>query len=185
MLHSDAGERAARRPALSPAACKDRHGAADVLQRRWHPPPDSDATSLPLDILNGMTARPRRTSSSRAPCLAAVRRPVPPECRAGAPHAQACARQADAALAATVARRRPAPDRPAVRRLPHRGGNHAGSAERHPGLRAFQGDHRRIENGAIGVHRVETETPSPFSAGLLFDFIAVYMYEWDQPKADR
>ena len=42
-----------------------------------------------------------------------------------------------------------------------------------------------IENGTIGIHRVETETPSPFSAGLLFDFIAVYMYEWDQPKADR
>ena len=42
-----------------------------------------------------------------------------------------------------------------------------------------------IENGTIGIHRVETEVPSPFSAGLLFDFIAVYMYEWDQPKADR
>jgi ATP-dependent Lhr-like helicase len=42
-----------------------------------------------------------------------------------------------------------------------------------------------IENGTIGMHCVETETPSPFSAGLLFDFIAVYMYEWDQPKADR
>jgi ATP-dependent Lhr-like helicase len=42
-----------------------------------------------------------------------------------------------------------------------------------------------IENGTIGIHCVETETPSPFSAGLLFDFIAVYMYEWDQPKADR
>jgi ATP-dependent Lhr-like helicase len=42
-----------------------------------------------------------------------------------------------------------------------------------------------IENGTIGIHYVETETPSPFSAGLLFDFIAVYMYEWDQPKADR
>jgi ATP-dependent helicase Lhr and Lhr-like helicase len=42
-----------------------------------------------------------------------------------------------------------------------------------------------IANGTIGIHRVETETPSPFSAGLLFDFIAVYMYEWDQPRADR
>jgi ATP-dependent helicase Lhr and Lhr-like helicase len=42
-----------------------------------------------------------------------------------------------------------------------------------------------LANGTIGIHRVETETPSPFSAGLLFDFIAVYMYEWDQPKADR
>ncbi|HEX9157951.1 MAG TPA: hypothetical protein VF827_08000, partial [Syntrophales bacterium] len=42
-----------------------------------------------------------------------------------------------------------------------------------------------IENGSIGIHRVESETPSPFSAGLLFDFMAVYMYEWDQPKADR
>jgi ATP-dependent Lhr-like helicase len=31
----------------------------------------------------------------------------------------------------------------------------------------------------------QTEIPSPFAASLLFDFIAVYMYEWDQPREDK
>jgi ATP-dependent Lhr-like helicase len=42
-----------------------------------------------------------------------------------------------------------------------------------------------IETGAIQIQTVTTEIPSPFTASLLFDFIAVYMYEWDQPRADR
>ena len=44
---------------------------------------------------------------------------------------------------------------------------------------------RGITDGTVGVHTIRTEVPSPFAAGLLFDFIAVYMYEWDQPRADR
>jgi ATP-dependent Lhr-like helicase len=44
---------------------------------------------------------------------------------------------------------------------------------------------RQIQEGSIRVLQVRTEIPSPFAASLLFDFIAVYMYEWDQPKADR
>ena len=43
----------------------------------------------------------------------------------------------------------------------------------------------RIASGAMRVRTVQTEIPSPFAASLLFDFIAVYMYEWDQPRADR
>ncbi len=39
-----------------------------------------------------------------------------------------------------------------------------------------------IERGTIRVHTVSRETPSPFAATLLFDFAAVYMYEWDDPK---
>ncbi len=42
-----------------------------------------------------------------------------------------------------------------------------------------------IARGSIRVETVQTEIPSPFAASLLFDFIAVYMYEWDQPRADR
>jgi ATP-dependent Lhr-like helicase len=42
---------------------------------------------------------------------------------------------------------------------------------------------RGIESGALRVETVLTETPSPFASSVLFDFIAVYMYEWDQPKA--
>lgn len=44
---------------------------------------------------------------------------------------------------------------------------------------------RGVENGTIAVRTVRTEVPSPFAASLLFDFIAVYMYEWDQPREDR
>lgn len=42
-----------------------------------------------------------------------------------------------------------------------------------------------LESGAIELRTVRTEIPSPFAASLLFDFISVYMYEWDQPKADQ
>jgi ATP-dependent Lhr-like helicase len=41
---------------------------------------------------------------------------------------------------------------------------------------------QKIETGEIQLHEVQTETPSPFAAGVLFDFAAVYMYEWDKPK---
>lgn len=42
-----------------------------------------------------------------------------------------------------------------------------------------------IEVGSIHTQAVQTEVPSPFAAGLLFEFIGVYMYEWDQPRADK
>ena len=44
---------------------------------------------------------------------------------------------------------------------------------------------RDLEEGTVRVASVQTETPSPFAASLLFDFIAVYMYERDRPRADR
>jgi len=44
---------------------------------------------------------------------------------------------------------------------------------------------RRIQQGEIQVTAVESLTPSPVAQSLLFDFISVYMYEWDAPKADR
>ncbi len=37
----------------------------------------------------------------------------------------------------------------------------------------------------IGVHTVETARPSPFASSLLFDYVALYMYEWDAPLAER
>ncbi len=43
----------------------------------------------------------------------------------------------------------------------------------------------RILDGTIRVETVSTEVPSPFAASLLFDFIQVYMYEWDEPKSDK
>jgi ATP-dependent Lhr-like helicase len=43
----------------------------------------------------------------------------------------------------------------------------------------------QIADGSIQVTGVQTEIPSPFAASLLFDFIAVYMYEWDQPREDK
>ena len=42
-----------------------------------------------------------------------------------------------------------------------------------------------IEDGRIEVVAVESVAPSPVAAGLLFNFISVYMYEWDAPKAER
>jgi ATP-dependent Lhr-like helicase len=42
-----------------------------------------------------------------------------------------------------------------------------------------------IGNGSIRVVPVETAVPSPVAASLLFQFVSVYMYEWDAPKAER
>jgi ATP-dependent Lhr-like helicase len=43
----------------------------------------------------------------------------------------------------------------------------------------------KIQSGEIQVKPIETIAPSPVAAGLLFNFISVYMYEWDAPKAER
>jgi len=43
----------------------------------------------------------------------------------------------------------------------------------------------RIGRGEIEVIPVETVVPSPVAASLLYDFVNQYMYEWDQPKAER
>jgi ATP-dependent helicase Lhr and Lhr-like helicase len=43
----------------------------------------------------------------------------------------------------------------------------------------------QMESGSISIETMETEVPSPFAASMLFDFIAVYMYEWDQPRENR
>jgi len=51
-------------------------------------------------------------------------------------------------------------------------------------FRAFKEVTSRIASGAVEIVTAQTEVPSPFTASLLFDFMAVYMYEWDQPKAD-
>ncbi|HTX17639.1 MAG TPA: DEAD/DEAH box helicase [Bacteroidota bacterium] len=40
----------------------------------------------------------------------------------------------------------------------------------------------RIESGEIGIHAIQTEFPSPFASTVLFDFIAVYIYERDKAK---
>jgi ATP-dependent Lhr-like helicase len=39
--------------------------------------------------------------------------------------------------------------------------------------------------GEIRISAVDTAVPSPVAAGLLFNFINTYMYEWDAPKAER
>jgi ATP-dependent Lhr-like helicase len=42
-----------------------------------------------------------------------------------------------------------------------------------------------IREGDIQVVPVESLTPSPVAQSLLWDFISIYMYEWDTPKAER
>lgn len=42
-----------------------------------------------------------------------------------------------------------------------------------------------IQAGHIRLITVETFVPSPVAASLLFDFMSVYVYEWDAPKAER
>lgn len=51
-----------------------------------------------------------------------------------------------------------------------------------PGLKGLLGE---VANGSIRVHRVRTETASPFAASLLFNYTANFLYEGDAPLAER
>jgi ATP-dependent Lhr-like helicase len=42
-----------------------------------------------------------------------------------------------------------------------------------------------IEQDEIEVVVVESVTPSPVAQSLLWDFVSIYMYEWDAPKAEQ
>ncbi len=42
-----------------------------------------------------------------------------------------------------------------------------------------------VRSREIAVHSVETQRSSPFASSLLFDYVAVYMYEGDAPIAER
>lgn len=44
---------------------------------------------------------------------------------------------------------------------------------------------RQIADGQIQIVTAETAVPSPVAASLLYQFISIYMYEWDAPKAER
>lgn len=51
-----------------------------------------------------------------------------------------------------------------------------------PGLRWLM---QSLRDGHIAITEVQTETASPFSRSLLFDYIAQYLYEGDNPLAER
>jgi ATP-dependent Lhr-like helicase len=51
-----------------------------------------------------------------------------------------------------------------------------------PGLRWLM---QSLRDGHIAVSGVHTDTASPFSRSLLFDYIAQYLYEGDNPLAER
>ncbi len=42
---------------------------------------------------------------------------------------------------------------------------------------------RQVQSGEIELSIIERQTPSPFTATMLFDFQMIYQYEWDTPKA--
>ncbi|MBN1659202.1 MAG: DEAD/DEAH box helicase [Anaerolineae bacterium] len=44
---------------------------------------------------------------------------------------------------------------------------------------------RAIQSGEVEVVFAETIVPSPVAGSLLYDLINKYMYEWDQPKAEK
>ncbi len=44
---------------------------------------------------------------------------------------------------------------------------------------------RGIGNRSLRVHTVDSRTPSPFAAALLFSYVANYIYDGDAPLAER
>jgi ATP-dependent helicase Lhr and Lhr-like helicase len=43
----------------------------------------------------------------------------------------------------------------------------------------------KLQSGEIRLIQVNSKAPSPLAAGLLYRFSLSYLYEWDQPKAER
>lgn len=43
----------------------------------------------------------------------------------------------------------------------------------------------RIASGEIQIVTRQAAAPSPVAAGLLFNFVSAFLYEWDAPKAER
>ena len=50
---------------------------------------------------------------------------------------------------------------------------------------AFMETLRQVGNRSLRVHTVDTRTPSPFAASLLFSYAANYIYDGDAPLAER
>ena len=44
---------------------------------------------------------------------------------------------------------------------------------------------RGVGNRSLRVHTVDSRTPSPFAAALLFSYVANYIYDGDAPLAER
>ncbi|MEO6981528.1 MAG: crosslink repair DNA glycosylase YcaQ family protein, partial [Edaphobacter sp.] len=44
---------------------------------------------------------------------------------------------------------------------------------------------RAIGSGALRVHTVDTQTPSPFASAVLFSYVVNYIYDGDAPLAER
>ncbi|KAB8288518.1 DEAD/DEAH box helicase [Bifidobacterium avesanii] len=44
---------------------------------------------------------------------------------------------------------------------------------------------RDLNSGSVGLHDVETQTPSPLAENLLFGFVGAVMYQYDVPQAER
>jgi ATP-dependent helicase Lhr and Lhr-like helicase len=42
-----------------------------------------------------------------------------------------------------------------------------------------------IQDGRVRVLPIATSVPSPVAASLLYNFVSIYLYEWDAPKAER
>ena len=124
---------------------------------------------------------------SHAAADGAVRGPVPRVRGPGAAAAPPPARPAHAAVAAAPAGRRPAggggqvPDASRSCSRPTRECLH--DVFDVPALREVLGQLR--SRGACGWSASTRRRPSPFAQSLLFNWIAVYMYEGDAPLAER
>ena len=147
---------------------------SDVDRRRVRGAVSRDATSRPTRAASCRAADEvealRRAAARRH---VAVRGAVPRERRPRAAPAAAAARAAHAALAAAQARRGPARGRLALRlvpdaardlpRVPARRLRHAGLVDTARG---------RSQAATIRVVTVDSRTPSPFAASLLFGYVA-------------
>ena len=172
-----------RRSARRPASTSRRSGATTGSCVRFpdvDQPPDPRLLLPDPDEVQALVvaaARARRRSSRRSSARTPRDRCCCPSAGPGmrAPLWQQRKRAADLARGRRAVRivSRPARDLP---RMPARRLRHAG-ARRHAG--------RRPQPRSIRVATVDSETPSPFAASLLFSYVASFIYDGDAPLAER
>ena len=116
----------------------------------------------------------------------ALRRALPRERRARAPHPAAPSRPADAALAAAPQGAEPARGRAASTARSRSSSRRTASASRTSSTsRRSRHPPPASRRASSTSSRSRPASASPMAASLLFDYVATYMYEDDTPAAER
>ena len=199
----------ATRSATGACASSRRSAGACTRRGRWRSPRGCATRSTSTRSRSGRTTASRSTSPTRtcrrpladllldpgrdrgarprrARAVGALRRALPRERVARAPHPAPPAGAADAALAAAAeGAERCSRSRAATRSSRSCSRPTASASRTSSTCPRSEKILRGIQTRELDLVEVETVSASPFASSLLFDYVATYMYEDDTPPEER